>query len=121
VGNLDRSEVLGVECSALIIGPSESSVVRAEDPLDELDLFWQKEILPDFHCIATLLSDTTGRREIRRTSGKRKQVRERIGVITSDDTEVLRKGCSDGSCLVSNLLVRERRHRGRGFDRSSLK
>jgi hypothetical protein len=108
VGNLDRIEVLGVKGSSLVVRPGKRGVMRADNPLGELDLFRIEEILSERHLIASFSSESAGWNEDRRMGGKGRHSSKRIRMISTNDSEVLRKGRRNRSHFVRDLLVDER-------------
>src|SRR5579872_3878159 len=104
-GNLNGVVVLRVEGSSLMIFPSEGGLVRAYDPLCELDLLWPQQSLFYGHLIATLLCNPSGGGEVRGMRGEWGHASEGIRVFTTDNSEVLGEGDGDRSGFVSHLLV----------------
>ena len=81
VGDLNGRKVLRVKGSSFFVSPSEGSIVSTDDPLDQLDLLRQQEVLANLHLVVAFPSDTTGRCEVGRIGGERKHVGEGVWVV----------------------------------------
>ena len=116
VWDLDRIEVGRVKGSALLVGPGEGSVMRADDPFSEFDFFGEKEILAECHLVATFLSETTGGREVGRLFREGEEIGKWVRVLSANNAKVLGKSGRDGSSLVRYLFVEEGGFEGVGYD-----
>jgi hypothetical protein len=103
--DLNQVKVLGVKGDSFVIRPSECGVVRAHDPLSEIDLFRIQKVLPESHLITSFASKSAGWNEDEKTRRKGTHSSEGIRMITTNDAGVLWGRCCSRLNLVRNLLV----------------
>lgn len=76
-----------------------------DDPLGEFYFLWSEEILSKIHSIATFLSETPDRRELRRMGWERSEILERVRMFVAKDSKVFWEGGGHRTSLVGDLLV----------------